>query len=151
MQDLLEEIESLIIDITPQVSAGLKFKLAPKNAQIEAMIDNGTSTSRSFQARYGELTGTGYFNCVDYNVKAELIVVLRYYICSQNAYLEANTMSCSDAVSIVQAIIRPPNGTFESDFVSIEYVGDSGLIAADDIDEAQENIYFRALTFEVEF
>jgi hypothetical protein len=80
-----------------------------------------------------------------------LIVVLRYYICSQNAYLEANTMSCSDAVSIVQAIIRPPNGTFESDFVSIEYVGDSGLIAADDIDEAQENIYFRALTFEVEF
>jgi hypothetical protein len=151
MQDLLDEIESLIIDITPQVSAGLKFKLAPKNAQIEAMIDNGASTSRSFQVRYGELTGTGYFNCTDYNVKAELIVVLRYYICSQNAYLEANTMSCSDAVSIVQAIIRPPNGTFESDFVSIEYVGDSGLIAADDIDEAQENIYFRALTFEVEF
>jgi hypothetical protein len=150
MQQLLDDIESLVLAIVPQVHSGLKFKLAPKNSQIEAMIDNGASTTRSFQVRYGELTGTGYFNCVDYNVKAELLVILRYYICSDNAYLEANTMSCADAVSIVQAIIRP-NLSFGADFVSLEYVNDSGLIAADDIEESQENIYFRVLTFEVEF
>jgi len=143
----IENIEDLLLATTPTYLPEISYKLAPKNAPIEAQYDNGETTERSFQVRAGQLTDISVFSCTNFSTKTEILVIWRYFVGhlqDADKFAELNKMSAEDARTTIAAVLYPATA-YNSSFYGIDFVDDSDIQ-----DGENENIFYRVLKFVVD-
>lgn len=141
MLTFISDIESAILNATPNALPGLAFKLASNHRNI-GEYDSGEE--RVFQVCFDELERLGQFNCDRFAGVFGFTITWRYHLPKDQNCISAHSVSSSDALQTANIVLR---ATFtNTNIYAVQFVSDSGLQEAEDAD----SLYFRAIKFTVE-